>query len=214
MAARRKYNVKGTKDFIVLAGIFFFLCLWAIKDAWYPSPKVLKKHPLTLNASFETGGSIGSIYVEEGDSIAESQILAELRRVEIEEDLEASKKAYSAAKAEYNLADEALRNAVKKGASSEIIAGFKQKRIDMQTAMDSALEQVNSARTRIDTSELQSPDKGVVLDILVSVHDQVAAGETVMVIDPADHFYLFNKSLAIISFIAFWLFLGIHILTS
>ncbi len=213
MAARRKYNVKGTKDFIVLAGIFFFLCLWAVKDAWYPSPKVLEKHPLTVNASFETGGSIGAMHVAEGDSIAESQILAELRRVEIEEGFESSKKAYSAAKGSYTLADEALRNAVKNGASSEVIAEFKQSRIDAQATMDSALEQVTSMRAGIDAAELHAPDKGVVKDILVAVHDQVAAGETVMVIDPADHFYLFNKSLAILSFIAFWLFLGIHVLT-
>ena len=79
--------------------------------------------------------------------------------------------------------------------------------------MDSALEQVAAMRARIDATELHAPDKGVVQDILISVHDQVAAGETVMVIDPGDHFYLFNKSLAILSFIAFWLFLGIHVLT-
>lgn len=213
MAARRKYNVKGTKDFIVLAGIFFFLCLWAIKDAWYPSPKVLEKHPLTVSVSFETTGSIGHLYVKKGDSIGEEQLLADLRRVEIEQNLESSKKTYSAAKDEYTLADEALRNAVKSSASSEEIAGLKQNRINAQAAMDSALEQVTVMRARIDSTELHAPTKGIVQEVLVSVHDQVKAGDTVMVIDPADHFYVFNKSLAIFSFIVFWLFLGIHVLT-
>ena len=213
MAAKRKYNVKGTKDFIVLAGIFFFLCLWAVKDAWYPSPKVLEKHPLTVGVSFETTGLLGSLFVAEGDSVVESQILAELRRTEIEDEFEASKKAYSAAKDGYTLADEALRNAVKSSASSEVIAEFKQSRIDAEATMDSTLEQVTTMRARIDAAELHAPDKGVVKDILVAVHDQVEAGETIMVIDPGDHFYLFNKSLAIFSFIAFWVFLGIHVLT-
>lgn len=213
MSARRKYNVRGTKDFIVLAGIFFFLFLWAVKDAWYPSPKVLEKHPLEVNVSFETTGSIVRLYVAEGDSIVESQILADLRRVEIEEEFEASKKAYSAAKDKHTSTDEALRNAVKNSASSEEIAALKQDRIDAQAAMDSTLEQVADMRASVDATELHAPSKGIVQDLLVSVHDPVAAGDTVMVIDPADHFYLFNKSLAILSFFAFWIFLGIHILS-
>lgn len=213
MSARRKYNVKGTKDFIVLAGIFFFLCLWAIKDAWYPSPKVLEKHPLKVNVSFETTGSIGHLYVAEGDDIIEEKLLADLRRVEMEQEFENSKTAYSAAKDEYARADEALRTAVKNSASSEEIAGLQQSRVDAEAAMDSALEKVTDMRASIDATELHAPTKGVVKEILVSVHDQVVAGETVMVIDPADHFYLFNKSLAIFSFIAFWLFLGIHVIT-
>jgi multidrug resistance efflux pump len=213
MAARRKYNVKGTKDFVVLAGIFFFLCLWAIKDAWYPSPKVLEKHPLTVEVSFEADGSVGHLYVMKGDSIVEEQILADLRRVEMDEKLEASKQSYSAAKEQYALADNALRNAVKNSVASEEIAELKQNRIDAQAAMDSSLEEVTSLRAGIDATELHAPTKGVVQEVLVSVYDHVAAGDPVMVIDPADHFYLFNKSLAIFSFIAFWLFLGIHVLT-
>ena len=34
----------------------------------------------------------------------------------------------------------------------------------------------------------------------------VQAGETVMVLEPSDSFYLFNKSLAVFSFFAFWIF--------
>lgn len=214
MAARRKYNIKGTKDFIVFAGIFFFLCLWAVKDAWFPSPKVLEKHPLEVSASFETSGSIGALRVKEGDTVTEQTILAELRRVEIDAEFESSKQAYSTAKDQHALADEALRTAVKSGAASEEIAELKQRRIDAQTAMDTALEQVSLMRERMNATEMVSPDKGVVKEVLFSVHDQVQAGETVIVLDPSDHFYLFNKSLAIISFIAFWFFLGIHILTS
>jgi hypothetical protein len=203
--------------------------------------------------------------VKEGDSIAESQVLAELRRVEIEEEFEASKKAYTAAKNKHTLMDEALRNAMKNGASGEEITQLKQNRIDAQAAMDSALEKVTAMRARIDVTVLQAPIKGIVQSVLVSVYEQVEAieaesdgkvsriengGLTVedaggaskdyainddmllkvksgdaiakgdiiasqiaFVINPADHFYLFNKSLAIFSFIAFWFFLGIHILT-
>jgi len=214
MAARRKYNVKGTKDFIVLAGIFFFLCIWAIKDAWYPSPKVLEKHPRQVEASFDIPGIIASLRVAEGDSIGESQLLAELRRVEDEQAFENAQAAYVEAKDGYELADKALRDAVKSAASSESIARLEQDRSAAKAAMDSALEQVNESRTRLDASRLPAPSKGTVQEILVRVHDEVEAGEVVMVIDPEDHFYLFNMSLAIFSFIAFWVFLGIHILTN
>jgi len=212
MPAKRKYNVKGTKDFIVLAGIFFFLCLWAVKDAWYPSPKVLEKHPEEVTVAFEVAGSIGQLHVAEGDSIGEEQVLAELHHAKIQEKFDTAKKEYSDAKNQHTLMDEALRNAVKNGASSEGIAELKQGRLDAQTAMDSALEEVNDIREKLDATELRAPGKGVVKEVLVSLHAQVEAGETVIAIDPRDHFYLFNKSLAIFSFIAFWVFLGIHIL--
>lgn len=212
MPAKRKYNVKGTKDFIVLAGIFFFLCLWAVKDAWYPSPKVLEKHPEEVAVAFEVAGSIGQLHVTEGDSIGEEQVLAELHHAKIQEKFDTAKKEYSDAKNQHALMDEALRNAVKNGASSEGIAELKQGRVDAQTAMDSALEEVNDIRAKLDATELRAPGKGVVKKVLVSLHAQVEAGESVIAIDPKDHFYLFNKSLAIFSFIAFWVFLGIHIL--
>jgi len=212
MANRRRYNVKGSKDFIVLAGIFFFLCLWAIKDAWYPSPKTLEKHPREVVASFETSGSIGKLYVKQGTSINNNQLLAELRSVKMKDDFAAAKKAYVAAKERHALADESLRNAVKTGGDSARLAELKQERSDAQAAMDAALVEVDAARDRIDACRLLSPSKGVVKELKVGVYEQVEAGETVMVIDPKDHFYLFNKSLAIFSFIAFWVFLGIHIL--
>ncbi len=213
MPVKRKYNVKGTKDFIVLAGIFFFLCLWAVKDAWYPSPKVMEKHPIEMNASFELAGLIEQLPVAEGDSIVEGQVLAELRRVTLEEKFETSKKAYATAKEKHTLADGALRDAVKSGASSEGIAELKQNRIDAQAGMDVALEQVNTLRAKIDSTELLAPSDGVVKELLVSLYGRVDAGETVLVIDTKDHFYLFNKSLAIFSFIAFWVFFGIHVLS-
>lgn len=212
MPAKRKYNTSGTKDFIVLAGIFFFLCLWAIKDAWYTSPKTLEKHPQELAVSFDASGLIGSLHVAVGDLVAEEQLIAELRHVKIQEEFEMAKKAYTATKSKHTLADEVLRNAVKSGVSADEIAELKQNRIDDQSLMDASLEKVNTTRARLDASELRAPGEGVVKEVLVSVHTQVDAAETVILITPKDHFYLFNKSLAIFSFIAFWVFLGIHIL--
>lgn len=212
MPAKRKYNVKGTKDFIVLAGIFFFLCLWAIKDAWYPSPKVVENHPQQVEVSFDTAGTIGQLHVAVGDSVGDKQLLAELRRVRMQEDFDAAKKEYTVAKKKIMLLDVALRNAVKNGASDGGIAELEQSQVAAKAALADALENVNTSRARMGSTELRAPTKGVVRELLAMTHSQVEAGEAVMVIDPKDHFYLFNKSLAIFSFIAFWVFLGIHIL--
>jgi multidrug resistance efflux pump len=211
MPVKRRYNIKGTRDFIVLAGIFFFLCLWSIKDAWYPAPKVLEKHPRIVAVSFTTSGSIGEMHVAKGDSVGEKQLLAELRQVKMQEDFETAKLEYAAAKNKHILMAVASRNAVKNGASDDGIAEREQSLANAQAAMDAALEKVTTARARIDSTELRAPTKGVVKEVLAGTYGQVEAGETVMLIDPKDHFYLFNKSLAIFSFIAFWVFLGIHI---
>lgn len=212
MPAKRKYNVKGSKDFIVLAGISFFFCLWSVKDAWFTAPKVLEKHPREVVVAFETNGLIEQLHVREGDSVGEGQLLAELRRGKMKDESAAAKKAYTAAKNKHTLMDEALRNAEKNGATSEGIAEIQQSRADAKAAMATSLKQVNLARERIDATELRASSKGEVKEVLVSLYGTTEAGETVMVIDPKDHFYLFNKSLAIFSFIAFWVFLGIHIL--
>lgn len=212
MPVKRKYNVRGTKDFIVLAGIFFFLCLWSVKDAWYPSEKVLKKHPREIAVAFEMDGIVGKLHVKKGDSIAEEQILAELRRARIQQESDAAKKTYSEAKMAHARADEDLRAAVKNGDSAEGLAELKQNRIDAQTAMASSLEQVTLLRGKLDLTELRAPSKGSVKEVSIMPHSQITAGETVIRIDPKDHFYLFNKSLAIFSFIAFWVFLGVHVL--
>jgi multidrug resistance efflux pump len=212
MASKRKYNIKGTKDFLVLAGIFFFLGLWAVKDAWYPSPGVLKKHPAEVVASFDTAGTVGQLHVAVGDSIGEGQVLVELRRSKLEMAFETTKKNYTASKNKHILMETALRNAEKNGATDEGIAELKEGVAQAQVALDTAFEKVGMARTALDSTELRALSKGMVKEILATTHTQVEAGEAVLLIDTKDHFYLFNKSLAIFSSIAFCVFLGLHIL--
>lgn len=214
MPTKRTYNVKAVKDFLVLAGVFFFLCLWAVKDAWYPSPKVLKKHPTTIEASFEAGGTVGKVNVAVGDSVGEGQVLAELRRTKMKVDFEAAKKEYTEAKNKHTLMQVALGNAEKNGATDESLAEIKDSVILSKEAMDTALARVGKIRTTMDSTELISTTKGEVKEVLASTHSRVEAGEAVLIIDPKDHFYLFNKSLAIFSFIAFWVFLALHMLAS
>jgi multidrug resistance efflux pump len=165
-----------------------------------------------VTVAFDTAGTIGQMYVAEGDSIGENQLLAELRRVRMKSEFDTAKKTYTDARNKNILMEKALRNAISNGASDEGIEELTQSKANAQAAMDSALKKVNEVRSRMDATELRSPSKGVIKELLAQTHNQVEPGQTVVRIDPKDHFYLFNKSLAIFSFIAFWVFLGIHIL--
>ncbi|MDF7825250.1 hypothetical protein P4B35_14595 [Pontiellaceae bacterium B12227] len=212
MPAKRKYNVKGTNDFLVLGAIFFFLCLWAIKDAWFPSDKVLKKHPLEVVASFEAAGAVQQVFVEVGEPIIEEQVLAKLRSDKMAVDFEAAKTSYTESKKKHAMMAVALKNANTNGASEQGLAEI-QARVDVaKAAMDEALAKVTELRTFMDSTELKSPSKGKIKEIKVATHTMVEAGQAAVIIDPKDHFYLFNKSLAIFSFLAFWVFLALHIL--
>ena len=192
MPAKRTYKVRVAKDFIVLAGIFFFLCLWAVRDAWYPSDKVLKKHPHTVEASFPIDGTLKKFEVKVGDSVTPPNekgtptLLASLDDMKLQIELEAKTKAYV-----------------------ELQVGVPEKK---------ALEkEIKKLRVRRDQYQMSCPKlgnekSGKVSKLLVNRLDMVKAGQPVMEIEPNKHFYLFNKSLAIFSFFAFWTFLGLHFL--
>lgn len=212
MPAKRKYNVKGTNDFLVLAGIFFFLCLWAVKDAWFPSPKVVKKHPMEISVAFATAGSVEKVHVAKGEHISENQVLANLRRDRLQVEYDEAKDAYATAKNQYTLLNTAAKNAFTNGASDAGIEDLRARAEVAKLAMDEALSVVVKLRADMDASELRAPSKGIVKEILVATHTLVEKEQTAMVIDPKDHFYLFNKSLAVFSFFAFWVFLAIHVL--
>ncbi|MBI9020041.1 MAG: hypothetical protein JEZ10_02135 [Verrucomicrobia bacterium] len=46
--AKGRFSIKGTKDFLVMAVACGFLCLWSIRDAWFPTKKILEKHPQSV----------------------------------------------------------------------------------------------------------------------------------------------------------------------
>ena len=200
MPVKRQYHVKGTNDFIVLAGIFFFLCLWSVKDAWYPSEKVMKKHPQEIIVIAEKGGTVDKVMVGAGDAVAEDTVLAKLRSDRVSNEFEEAKKSYTEAKQKHSL----LNASSQTGDAVEIAAA--------QETMDLALTKVDELRIALDSMEIKAPDKGEIKESLISPLSVVEAGDHVFLIDPQDHFYLFNKSLAIFSFLLFWAFLAIHAL--
>jgi len=80
--ANRVYKNKGSNDYLVMSVIFFLLCIWAIKDGWFPSDKVMKKHPYIIPITFNEDGFIKEINVNENDLIKDKQVIAILDRNE------------------------------------------------------------------------------------------------------------------------------------
>ncbi len=213
MPAKRKYNVKTSNDFLVLAGIFFFLGIWAVKDAWYPSAKVLKKHPLEVAVIIEADGSVEKVHVDTGDTVAEKQVLVSLRSDRLAVQFEEAKNAYTAAKKKFAMLDMASKNALKNGASDDGIEDLNASADAARAEMEKALNNVTKLRVAMDATEVLAPSKGAVKGIYVGTHTLVKKGDTAVILDPKDHFYLFNKSLAIFSGFAVVVFLAVHILS-
>ena len=209
--SKRRYQSKATKDFLVLALVFFLLCIWAIKDAWFPSDKVLKKHPQAVSMEFTMDGFIQKVHVSEGDFVGEDAVLAELNVAKITEAFEQQKKEYSAKKKEFRLMQKAQENSAINGASESSMAEREARQQQLANQLNELQDEINKLRSQIEEFELIAPKKGTIIKLNKMDNMFVQAGETVMVLEPSDSFYLFNKSLAVFSFFAFWIFLGLHI---
>ncbi len=212
MPAKREYNVKGTNDFLILAAIFFFLCLWAVKDAWFPSEKVLKKHPLKVDVVFAVSGTVKDVKVGVGDPVGENELLAELRSDRVAVEYDKAKEAYTEAKNKHMELEKELAQGSGSAGSSDAAPDLQTRLETSQQTMDEALANVEELRNVLDSSELKAPSKGTVQKVLIAPHTMVAAEQTAFIINPKDHFYTFNKSLTVFSFILFWVFLAVHIL--
>ena len=74
----RKYDVHGTKDFMVWAIILAGLGLWCVKDGWFPSESVLERHPRQVQITAEAPGMITEVYISKDQAVADGQVVAKL----------------------------------------------------------------------------------------------------------------------------------------
>lgn len=192
MAKSRFDRVKGTKDFLVAAVVCIFLCLWAIRDAWFPTEKILKKHPLEFPVTVAVSGVVKEIPVEVGDEVGGSAPLLTLQTRSFEEAVESAEEAYRDARG----GDES----VLKEKLDVLVKAREDLRATTVTCRDFTLH----------TTHGDDPLQGKVLRILAEPATPVEAGETVMVVKPKDTFYIFNKTLSVISFILAAVFLFFH----
>lgn len=40
----RKYDVEGTRTFLIWSIVLFVLCLWAVRDGWFPAESKILAH--------------------------------------------------------------------------------------------------------------------------------------------------------------------------
>lgn len=190
--AKGRFNIHGTKDFLVAAVFCGFLCVWSIRDAWFPTEKVLKKHPREISVSFKAHGVVKHIAFQPGDEIKGSVVLA-------------------------SLYDEGYRAKV-----TEAEAAFEAAKAAKDPAVEKKLEILMQARADLDactvkntdiiwtTTHGEEPLRGKVARILVNPATSVEAGVPVLAVNPVDTFYMFNKTLALLTFIGMIVSLVFH----
>lgn len=196
MAKGRFSQVKGTKDFIVAAVFCGFLCVWSIRDAWFPTEKVLKKHPQEIAVPFKVSGVVKDILVKPGDEITGNSVVASLYD-----------EGYRAKVAEAEAAFEAAKTA-KDPAVEEKLSVLQKARAD--------LDACNAKNTDViwTTTHGEEVLRGVVTRILVEPSTRIEAGVPVLMVKPVDTFYLFNKTLALLTFLGMIVALVFHGISS
>ena len=183
MAKNRFNKIKGTKDFLVLTVVFTFLCLWAIRDAWFPTEKTLKKHPLTFAVTSNIPGVVQSVPVEPGQKIEGTMVLVQLAPSSYQKAVDVAEEAYKKAK-----------ESGAPGLSKTLISLHKAK----ERRMDCTIRNTDFTLTTTYGEELLH---GKVLEVFAEPALSIEAGETLLKVQPKDTFYVFNQTLAVISFI-------------
>jgi biotin carboxyl carrier protein len=235
--AKGRFNIKGTKDFLVMAVFCGFLCVWAVRDAWFPTQKVLEKHPLEVAVAFQVPGVIRQIHVEPGEKVEGKMVLATLHESARQEAVERARAAYEKAREqkssdmEQKLSDlmdarEALAACTLENTDLSVTTSHgkstlhgKVLRIEARPSMSVDVLRSDTAGDVLRVSKdtvFVGAEKSALKDAaaypldglapVVSKGDSVAAGDAlagtpVLVINPEDTFYMFNQTLAVLSFI-------------
>jgi multidrug resistance efflux pump len=194
--AKGRFNIKGTKDFIVAAVFCGFLCVWSIRDAWFPTEKVLKKHPREIAVSFKVPGVVKQVAVQPGDEVKGKVVLASLYD-----------EAYHAKVAEAEAAFEVAKTTKDSEVEKKLAVLMK-----ARESLDDCT--VENTDTTYKTSHGDEPLRGVVVRVLAGPATQLEAGAPVLTIAPVDTFYVFNKTLAILTFIGMIISLVFHRIAS
>ena len=189
MPRKRQYKVRGTNDFLVMAIIFFFLGIWAVKDAWFPSESVQKRHPSQVEIKAEMDGFIKTLHVAEGDVVTPPTEEQEWSTKLLE---------FNGSALEKEIA--ARQQMIKDGTGD--LATLRGEITQLQNQLD---------QYTVFCPKLGKDKSGQVEKILVEKLAQVKAGDTLMIIKPKTSFYVFNKSLTVVSAIIFLVLLGVHL---
>lgn len=119
--------------------------------------------------SFKTGGIIQRIYMDEGQTVEEDQLLAALNLSEIRSKARQAELALQKAQRDYNRA----RNLY-----NDSVATLEQFQ-DARTALEVARTNANIAKFNLEYSEIRAPSKGKILKRVAEENEIVGAGQPV-----------------------------------
>ena len=209
----RRYKIEGTNDFLIAAVVLFGLGAWSIVDGWFPPERVLKKHPREMAAAFAREGVIDAITTRMGAIVGSNEVLAVLAAGNLSERLDQAKTARQDAENRRDKAQAELAGARTSGAGPEEISRIEAGLAAATDEMAQREAALAALRTEQSGAELRSPARGTVIRVEKKAGDVVKPGEPVAVVRPAEHddFYLFNKSLAVLSLVGAVACLWIHI---
>ena len=125
--------------------------------------------------SFKVGGIISRIFVNEGDQVKQGQLLATLDLTEIQAGSNQAKLGYEKALRDYQRAERLFKDSV---ATLEQVENSK-------TALDLALQQLNSADFNLNFAQIRSGKNGFVLRKFVNPGQLVSPGAPVIQINGA-----------------------------
>lgn len=194
----RVYKSEDTGDLIYWAVGLLLLGVWCVKDGWYPSKDVLEKHPRAIELSFSQDGVLSRLLVNLGSEVGESMKVAELVTDEIRRRLATAETAFTGAERAYREATGELAGLGEAPGNEERRTAATRTVQERKRLYDDAYAKREEIRKELNDSILRSTGDGTVSEIRARENSPVKAGETVMVLDPKDSFYLFNRSLAVI----------------
>ena len=142
-----------------------------------------------------------------------------MRNVKLEQEFEEAKSNYVALRKKQVEAEKALVEARKDGKDIKQLKTMQVALDELTKEQEAKLKEVDALRDQVDNCTILPPQNettkemtGEIKELKVKKYDKVEKGQEVIIINPKDHFYLFNKSLAIVSFLGFIVFLTIHLL--
>ena len=208
----RKYTIESTSDFLIAAVFLLGFAVWSCVDGWFPPERVQKKHPLEVAASFNREGVIETVSATAGQTVGTNHALAVLSAADLSDRIEKAQNARAEAVLLRDKAQAGLAGARTSGADSNEIARLEAQAsaaVEEESRCVAALAVLRAERLQ---AELRSPAEGTVIRVEKKAGDIARPGDHVFVVYPREsgRFYVFNKSMAILSFIGAAICLWIH----
>ncbi len=209
---KRTYKNHGTNDFLILTIVCGVIGVWAIFDGWFPSQKVLKKHPYELILSFDQDGVVESINTQVGAPAV--GVLAKLATASVDARLTVAQAAYEAA--------DKSGNSVARSKTLAELTDLREKLLasELKVAPRYLIEMDENGVPQVDRAIFDEhdpayekgyePKSAVVKEILIMENGHVFSGKPAFVLDTKDHFYPFNKVLTVVMVFGFVIFGWLH----